>query len=75
MPELRLLLPEPDVRLEVLLAIFALLWRVTARLVLDFRVGRRSRPREQSGIAQVAVVDPPHLQGWRMTTVKASLIR
>ena len=75
LPELRLLLPELDVRLEVLLAIFALLWRVTARLILDLRVGRRSRLRERSGIAQVAVIDPPRLRGWRMTTVPAPLIR
>ena len=39
--EPRLLLPELDMRLEVLLAIFALLRRVTARRVLALRVGRR----------------------------------
>ena len=49
MPEPWLLLPELDVRLEVLLAILAPLQRVTARLVLDLRVGRRGRPRERSG--------------------------
>ena len=64
----RLLLPELDVRLEVLLAIFALLRQVTALLVLDLRVGRRGRPRERSVIAQVLVVDPPRLRVWRMTT-------
>ena len=73
--ELRLLLPELDVRLEVLLAIFALLRRVTARLVLDLRVGRRGRPRERSVIAQVVGVDPPRLRVWRMTTVLVLLIR
>ena len=75
MPEPRLLLPELDVRLEVLLAILAPLRRVTARLILDLRVGRRSRPRERSSIAQVAVVDPPRLRVWRMTTVPVLLIR
>ena len=69
LPELRLLLPE----LEVLLAILAPLRRVTARLVLDLRVGRRGRPRERSGIAQVAVVTPPRLRVWRMTTVPVLL--
>ena len=42
MTEPRLLLPELDVRLEVLPAIFAPLRRVTARRVLALRVGRRS---------------------------------
>ena len=68
MPEPRLLLPELDERLEVLLAIFGPLRRVTALLVLDLRVGRRGRPRERSVIAQVLVVDPPLLRVWRMTT-------
>ena len=68
MPEPRLLLPELDVRLEVLLAIFAPLRRVTALLVLDLRVGRRGGPRKRSVIAQVLVVDPPRLRVWRMTT-------
>ena len=68
MPEPRLLLPELDVRLEVLLAIFTPLRRVTALLVLDLRVGRRGRPREWSVIAQVLVVDPPLLRVWWMTT-------
>ena len=67
-PEPRLLLPELDVHLEVLLAIFAPLRRVTALLVLDLRVGRRGRPRERNIIAQVLVVDPPRLRvGWMMT--------
>ena len=68
MPEPRLLLPELDVRLEVLLAIFTPLRRVTALLVLDLQVGSRGRPSERSVIAQVLVVDPPRLRvGW-MTT-------
>ena len=75
LPELRLLLPELDMRLEVLLAIFAPLRRVTACLVLDLRVGRSGRLREQSVIAQVAVVDPPRLRVWRMTTGPVLLIR
>ena len=62
MPEPKPLLPELDVRLEVLLAIFALLRRVTALLVLSLRVGRRGRPREWSVIAQVLVVDPPRFR-------------
>ena len=52
----------------VLLAIFALLWWVTVRLVLDLRVGRHGCPRERSVIAEVLVVDPPCLRRWRMTT-------
>ena len=68
MPEPRLLLPELDVRMEILLAIFAQLRRVTALLVLDLRVGRCSHPRERSVIAQVLVVDPPLLRVWRKTT-------
>ena len=75
LPELRFLLPELDVRLEVLLAIFAPLRQVTARLVLDLRVGQRSRPRERSVIAQVAVVDTPRLRVWQMTTGPVLLIR
>ena len=67
MPEPRPLLLELDVRLEVLLAIFALFRRVTACLVLGLRVGRSGRPHERSVIAQVLVVDPPHLRVWRMT--------
>ena len=67
-PEPRPLLPELDVRLELLLAIFASLRRVTARLVLGLRVGRRGRPRKRSVIAQVLVVDPLRLRVWRMTT-------
>ena len=68
MPEPRPLLPELDVRLEVLLAIFDLLRQVAARLVLDLQVGRRGRPHERSVFAQVLVVDPPYLRVWRMTT-------
>ena len=68
MTEPRLLLPKLDVRLEVLLAIFAPLRWVTALRVLDLRVGRRGRPRERSIIARVLVVDPPRLRVWRMTT-------
>ena len=75
MPEPRLLLPELDVRLEVRLVILAPLQRVTARLVLDLRVGQRGRPREWSGIAQVAVVDPLRLRVWQMKTVPVCLIR
>ena len=68
MPEPRLLLPELDMRLEVFLAIFTLLRRVTAFLVLDLRVRRRGCPRDRSIISQVLVVDPPRLRvGW-MTT-------
>ena len=51
-----------------------LLRRVTARLILDLRVGRRGCLRERSGIAQVAVVDPPRLWVWRMTTIPVLLI-
>ena len=68
MTEPRLLLPELDVRLEVLLAIFAPLRRVIARRIPALRVGRRSHPRERSIITQVLVVDPPRLQVGRMTT-------
>ena len=75
LPEPRLLLPELDVCLEVLLAIFAPFRWVTARLVLDLRVGRRGCPRERSVIAQVAVVDPPRHRVWRMMTVPVLLIR
>ena len=75
MPEPGLLLPELDVRLEVLMGILAPLRRVTARIVLDLRVGRRGRPQEQSGIAQVAVVDPPRFRVWRMMTVPVPLMR
>ena len=75
MPEPQLLLPELDVRLEVHLVILAPLRRVTARLILDLRVGRCGRPREWSGIAQVAVVDPPRLRVWRMMTVPVLLMR
>ena len=67
-PKPRPLLPELDVCLEVLLAIFNLLRRVTARVVLDLWVGQLSRPRERSVIAQVLVVDPPRLRVWRVTT-------
>ena len=68
MTEPRLLLPELDVRLEVLLAIFAPLRRVTARRILALRVGRRGHLRKQSIIAQVLVVDPTRLRLKRMTT-------
>ena len=68
MNELLLLLPELDVRLKVLLVIFAPLRRVTALLVLDLRVGRSGCPRERSAIVQALVVDPPLLREWRMTT-------
>ena len=73
--EPRPLLPELDVCLEVCLVILAPLRRVTAPLVLDLQVGRRCRPQERSGIAQVAVVDPPRLRVWPMTTVPVPLIR
>ena len=69
MTEPRLLLPELDVRLEVLLAIVAPLRRVTARRVLALRVGRRGHPRERTIIARVLVVDPTHLRVERMTPV------
>ena len=68
MNELLLLLPKLDVCLEVLLAIFAPLRRMTALLVLDLRVGRRGRPHERSAIVQALVVDPPLLREWRLTT-------
>ena len=68
MTEPRLLLPELDMRLEVLPAIFAPLRRVTARHVLALRVGRRGHPRERTIIARVLVVDPTHLRVERMTT-------
>ena len=67
MTEPRLLLPELDVHLEVLLAIFAPLRRMTARHVLALRVGRRGHPRERTIIAQVLVVDPTRLRVERMT--------
>ena len=74
--ESRLLLPCLDVCLEVLLAILAPLRRVTSRLVLVLRAGRRGRPRERSGIAQVlAVVVPPHLRAWRTMTVPVPLMQ
>ena len=66
MTEPRLLLPELDVHLEVLLAIFAPLRRVTACRVLALRVGRRCHPRERTIIAQVLVVDPTRLRVERM---------
>ena len=62
MSEPRLLLPELDVRLELLLAIFAPLRWVTAHRVLALRVGRCGHPRERSIIAQVLVVDPTRLR-------------
>ena len=66
MTEPRLLLPELDVRLEVLPVIFTPLRRVTARLVL--RVGRRGHPRERTIITRVLVVDPTRLRVERRTT-------
>ena len=70
MTTLRLLLPGLNVRLEVLLAILALLRQVTARLVLVLRARRCCRPRERSGIAQIlAVVGPTRLRMWRTMTV------
>ena len=57
MTEQRLLLPKLDVRLEVLLVIFALLRQV----------GRRGRLHEFSTIARVLVVDPPRLRVGRMS--------
>ena len=51
MTEPRLLLPGMDMGLEVFLAILAPLRRVTARLVLVLRAGRRGRLRKRSGIA------------------------
>ena len=75
MSESRPLLPELDVCLEVCLVILAPLRRVAALLVLNLRVGRRGRPQERSGIAQVAVVDPPRLRLWRMTIIPVPLIR
>ena len=68
MTEPRLLLPELDVRLEVLLAIFAPLRQVTARRVLALRVGRSGHPRGRTIIAQVLAVDPTRLRVERMTT-------
>ena len=68
-PELRPLLPELDVHMEVLLVILAPLRQVAALLVLDLRVGRRGRPQQRSGFTQVAVVDPPLLRVWRMMTI------
>ena len=75
LPEPRPLLPELDVRLEVPLVILDPLQRVAALLVLDLRVGQCGRPQERSSIAQVAVVDPPRLRVWRMTTVPVLLSR
>ena len=63
MTEPSLLLPFLDVRLEVLLAILAPFWWVTARLALALRAGGR-------GIAQgLAVICPPRLQARRTMTV------
>ena len=70
-----LLLPELDVRLGVLLAIFASLQRMTAHRVLNLRVGRRSRPRERSTIDQVLVVYPLLLRELWMTTGRVPLTR
>ena len=67
MTEPRLLLPELDVRLEVLLAIFAPFRRVTACTVLALRVERHVHPRERTIIARVLVVDPTRLRVERMT--------
>ena len=70
MTEPRLLLPFLDVHLEVLLAILAPLRQVTACLILALRAGGRSRPWEQSGIAQgLAVVCPPRLRARQTMTV------
>ena len=41
---------------------------MTARRVLDLRVGRSGRPHERSDIVQALVIDPPLLREWRMTT-------
>ena len=76
MTEPRLLLPELDVRLDVVLAILTPPRRVTTRLVLVLRAGRRSHLRKRSGIAQVlAVVGPPCLRAWRPMTVLVPLMR
>ena len=76
MTEPRLLLPYLDMRLEVLLAILTLLWRVTTRLLLDLRAGRRDNPLERSGISRVfAVVCPPRLRVWRTMTVPVPLMQ
>ena len=70
MTEPRLLLPFPDVRLEVLLAILAPLRQATARLVLALRAGGCGLPWERSGIAQgLAVVCAPRLRARRTMTV------
>ena len=66
--EPRLLLPELDVRLEVLPAIFAPLRRVTARRVLALRVGSRGHPSERTIIARVPVIDPTRFRVERMIT-------
>ena len=58
-------LPELDMRLRVHLAIFAPLQQMTARRVLDLRVGRRCSLREQSIFVQAL----------RMTTGLVPLIR
>ena len=65
------LLPE----LEVLLAIFAPLRRMTVRRVLNLRVGRHDRPLVQSAIDQALVVDPPLLRERRMMTGRVPSIR
>ena len=62
--ETMLLLPELDMRLEVHLAILALLELMTVRHVL----GRHGRLREASVIAQALVVDPLLLRERRMMT-------
>ena len=68
MIELRLLLPELDVRLEVLPAIFAPLRRVSARCVLALQVGRHGHPRKRTIIARVPVINPTRLRvEWMMT--------
>ena len=70
MTEPRLLVPFLDVRLEVLLAILAPLWRANACLVLALRAGGRGLPQERNGIAQgLAVVCPLRLRARRTMTV------
>ena len=70
-----LLLPELDVRLGVLLAIFVPLQQMTARHVLDLRVGLRGRLQERSTFDQALVIDPLLLRERQMTTGRVPLRR
>ena len=69
------LLPKLDVRLEEHLAILAPLQLVTARRILDLRVGCRGCQRERSIFVQALVIDPLLLRERRMMTGLVPSIR